>query len=133
LTLLDEPFRLLLIVGTVLIVFGGIGLAGEGKRPEHFRVRGAALALFCAALFPARDEHPPPPLAATASLLAAAALIFIYLVLARRDRLRRDLLRALPAFAPAGVALALGYHTLLAALDRGRVSVVSPLNATGSF
>jgi uncharacterized membrane protein len=39
----------------------------------------------------------------------------------------------LPAFAPAGLALALGYDALLAAFDRGRVSVVSPLNATGSL
>lgn len=39
----------------------------------------------------------------------------------------------MPAFAPAGLALALGYDALLAAFDRGRVSVVSPLNATGSL
>jgi uncharacterized membrane protein len=38
-----------------------------------------------------------------------------------------------PAFAPAGITLAIGYDALLAALDRGRVSVVSPLNATGSL
>jgi drug/metabolite transporter (DMT)-like permease len=37
------------------------------------------------------------------------------------------------AFAPAGLALALGYGTLLAAFDHGRVGVVSPLNATGSL
>jgi drug/metabolite transporter (DMT)-like permease len=142
LTLLNEPFCLLIVVGAALIVFGGIALAGERTRPEHFRARGAALALLCAALFAgrdnivrsaARDEHAPPLVAATASLLAAAALILAYLVLVRRDRLGTHLPRAVPAFAPAGVALALGYTTLLAALDRGRVSVVSPLNATGSL
>jgi drug/metabolite transporter (DMT)-like permease len=142
LTLLDEPFRLLLVVGTTLIVLGGVLLAGERTRPEHFRARGTVLALFSAALFAARDnivrwaardEHPPPLVAATASLLAAAALILVYLSVVRRDRLRAHLRPALPAFAPAGLALALGYDTLMAALDRGRVSVVSPLNATGSL
>lgn len=142
LTLLDEPFRPLLVVGTGMIVLGGIALARERTRPEHFRVRGAALALLCAALFAARDnivrwaardQHPPPLVAATTSLLAAAAFILVYLALVRRDRLRTHLPRAMTAFAPAGLALALGYDTLLAAFDRGRVSVVSPLNATGSL
>ncbi len=39
----------------------------------------------------------------------------------------------MPAFAPAGIALALGYDALLTALAHVRVSVVSPLNATGSL
>jgi drug/metabolite transporter (DMT)-like permease len=142
LTLLGEPFRPLLLVGTFLIVLGGVALACERTKTAQYRVRGAALALLCAALFAtrdnvvrwaARDQHPPPLVAATASLLAAAVLILVYLVLVRRDRLRTCLPRALPAFAPAGLALALGYDTLLAAFDRGRVSVVSPLNATGSL
>jgi len=142
LTLLGEPFRPLLVVGTVLIVLGGVALAGERTRPEHVRVRGAALARVCAALFAARDnivrwaardEHPAPLVAATTSLLAAAAFILVYLALLRRDRLWTHLPRAVPAFAPAGLALALGYDALLAAFDRGRVSVVSPLNATGSL
>jgi drug/metabolite transporter (DMT)-like permease len=142
LALLDEPFHLMLLVGTLLIVFGGIALASEPQRPEHLRVRGAALALLCAALFTARDNlvrwaardvHPPPLVAAATSLIAAAVLILLYLALVRRDRLRTHLPRAVPAFAPAGIALALGYATLLAALGRGRVTVVSPLNATGSL
>jgi drug/metabolite transporter (DMT)-like permease len=142
LTLLDEPFRLMLVGGTLLIVSGTVALTGEQRRPEHFRARGAALALLCAALFAsrdnlvrwaARDEHPPPSVAAAASLLAATALILSYLALVRGDRLRPQLTRALPAFAPAALALALGYVTLLAAFDRGRVSIVSPLNATGSL
>ncbi len=142
LTVLDESFRLLLVLGTVLIVFGGLVLARERTHPAHFRVRGLMLALICAALFAARDnilrwgasnEHPPPLVAATASLLGAALFTLVYLVVARRDRLRAQLLRSLPAFAPAGVALAAGYGALLAALDNGPVSVVSPLNATGSL
>jgi drug/metabolite transporter (DMT)-like permease len=142
LTLLDEPLRPLFLVGTMLIVLGGVALAGERKRPAQFRVRGAALALLCAALFAARDnivrwaareQHPPPLVAAATSLLAAAAFILVYLLLLRRDRLRTYRPGTVMAFAPAGLALALGYDTLLAAFDRGRVSVVSPLNATGSL
>jgi drug/metabolite transporter (DMT)-like permease len=142
LTLLGEPFRPLLAVGTVLIVLGGVALAGERAQAGHDRVRGSALALLCAALFAtrdnilrwaARDQHPPPLVAATASLLAAVALILVYVVLVRRDRLGTRLARALPAFAPAGLTLALAYGTLLAAFDHGRVGVVSPLNATGSL
>jgi drug/metabolite transporter, DME family len=141
LMLLGESFRPLLVVGTVLIVLGSVTLAGERTRPE-LRGRGFALAILCAALFAARDnvlrwaarnEHPPPPVAATASLLAAAALILVYLALMHRDHLRTRLRQAVPAFAPAGIAIALGYNALLAALDRGRVSVVSPLTATGSL
>jgi uncharacterized membrane protein len=56
-----------------------------------------------------------------------------YLTLTRGHPIRRELVRAVPAFAPAGLALALGYHTLLAAFNHGRVSIVSPLNATGSL
>lgn len=142
LTLLGEPFRLPLVVGTALIVFGGVALAAERARPQNFRLRGAALALLCAALFAARDnvvrwaardEHTSPLVAATVSLLAAAALILVYLALVHRERLRTHLRPAVAAFAPAGIALALGYDTLLAALDRGEVSIVSPLNATGSL
>jgi drug/metabolite transporter (DMT)-like permease len=76
LTLLGEPFRPLLVIGTVLVVLGGI---------------------------------------------------------TRRDRRRDISTRAALAFIPAGLLLALGYDALLEAFDRGRVSVVSPLAATGAL
>jgi drug/metabolite transporter (DMT)-like permease len=53
LTLLDEPFEPLLVVGTVLIVLGGAALAGDRVRPADFRLLGAGLALLCAVLFAA--------------------------------------------------------------------------------
>jgi drug/metabolite transporter (DMT)-like permease len=141
-TLLGEPFHVVLVAGALLIVIGGVVLASERTRPQHFRMRGVALALACAALFAARDnvirwgaqgEHPRPALAAAGSLLVASALILVYAALRRRRSLGASFLRALPAFAPAGVVLALGYEALLAALGRGRVSLVSPLTATGSL
>jgi drug/metabolite transporter (DMT)-like permease len=142
LVLLGEPFRPLLLVGTALVVAGGAALARERARPEHFRVLGAFLALVCAALFAVRDNvarwaargtHPPALVAATVSLLAACVVILAYLLVARRDALRSHLRPALPAFAAAGVALGLAYDSLLEAFDRGRVSVVAPLNATQSL
>lgn len=142
LTVLDEPFCPLLVVGTVLIVLGAATLALERVRPHDFRARGAALALICAGLFASRDNllgwlvrerQPPSQVAAAALLAAAAALILVYLAVVSPGRLRRELAQSARAFAPAGIALAGGYDALLAALNRGRVSVVSPLNATGSL
>jgi drug/metabolite transporter (DMT)-like permease len=142
LALLDEPAQPALLAGTVLVVAGGVALAREGARPEQFRALGAGLALACAALFAARDNvfrwaardaHPPPLVAATASLLAAAAVLLLYFLLVRRRGVVLPLRNALLAFAPAGVALGLAYDALAAAFDRGRVSVVVPLNATQSL
>jgi drug/metabolite transporter (DMT)-like permease len=141
-TLLDEPVRAPLVVGALFVVTGGVSLAGESQRPEHYRRAGAVLALLCAALFAARDnivrwaargQHPPPLVAATTTLLSAALFIAVYLLATRRGRAGAGLLHAAIPFLPAGLALAVGYDALVSAFDRGRVSVVSPLTATGSL
>jgi drug/metabolite transporter, DME family len=141
LLLLDEPFKLELAIGTVLVVAAGIVLARE-TRPEHFRLLGGMLALLCAVMFAgrdnlvrwaARDAHPPPLVATATSLVCAAAVLIAWLVLARRRTLRARLARGVPAFAVAGLCLGLAYAALIAGLDRGRVSVVAPLNATQSL
>ena len=142
LVLLGEPFRPLIVLGTALVVAGGAALARERSRPEHFRAIGATLALVCAALFAVRDNvarwaargtHPPPLVATAVALLGAFAVILAYLLVARRQALRSRLRAAIPAFAAAGVALGLAYASLLVAFDRGRVSIVAPLNATQSL
>ena len=142
LVVLGEPFRPLLLIGTGFVVAGGVVLARERARPQHFRALGAGFALACAALFAVRDNlvrwaahdtHAPALPAAAVSLLAAAAVVLVYLLVARRDRLRTQLRAAVPAFAPAGVALGLGYVFLFEAFARGRVSIVAPLNATQSL
>jgi drug/metabolite transporter (DMT)-like permease len=56
----------------------------------------------------------------------------VYLLIQRRRRLD-GLLNITRAFAPAGLVLALAYGALLEAFDRGRVTVVAPLTATGSL
>jgi len=142
LTLLNEPFRPLLLAGTILVVAGGIALALERSRPEHFKPLGVALALLCALLFGIRDNvarwaakeaHPPALLATTVALVAAFALVFAFVVLTRPKAIRSGMGNAVVAYAPAGAALGLGYAFLLLAFDHGRVSIVAPLNATQSL
>jgi drug/metabolite transporter (DMT)-like permease len=142
LTLLGEPFQPLLVVGTALVVAGGAALASESVRPKHFRVLGAVFALTCAALFAvrdnvvrwaARDRHPPPLVASATALLGATMVVLVYLLVVRRPGLVGKLRAALPAFAAAGITLGLAYASLLEAFDRGRVSIVAPLNATQSL
>jgi drug/metabolite transporter (DMT)-like permease len=142
LLLLDEPWKLELVAGTALVVAGGAALTRERVRPAQFRALGVALALTCAALFAARDnivrwaartEHPPPLLSAATSLAAAAVGVLAYLLVVRHRDLVPKLRIAVPAFAPAGLALGLAYSFLLAAFDRGKVTVVAPLNATQSL
>jgi drug/metabolite transporter (DMT)-like permease len=138
---LDEPLQAGLVAGTVLVVGGGIALAGERVRPADFRAVGALLALVCAVLFGIRDnvvrwanEEGAPALAATAvSLLAATLFVLVYVLVAHRDGLAPKLRIAAPAFASAGVTLGLAYAAVIVALDRGRVTVVAPLNATQSL
>jgi len=142
LALLGEPFRPELVAGTVLVVAGGAALARERVRPEHFRALGIVLGLICAVMFAVRDNlvrwgakdaHPPPLLAATTSLLAAGALLLAFLLVRDRQALGPRLRRAVPAYAPAAVLLAVSYDLLFEAFDRGRVSIVAPLNATQSL
>jgi drug/metabolite transporter (DMT)-like permease len=142
LTILGEPFHAELVVGTALVVAGGIALARERIRPEGFKALGAALALSCACLFAVRDnlvrwgarEHHPPALLATAASLAAAAVLIVgYLLLFGRPDVAARLRTALPAFAPAGLSLGAAYALLFEAFSHGRVSIVAPLNATQSL
>jgi drug/metabolite transporter (DMT)-like permease len=142
LALLGEPFRPELIAATALVVGGGVALVRERVRPEGFRLLGVTLALVCAGLFAARDNvvrwgargtHPPPLVAAALSLLAATLTIAGYLAVRDRASLQARLRSALPAFTPAGVVLGIAYDCLLGAFDRGRVSIVAPLNATQSL
>jgi drug/metabolite transporter (DMT)-like permease len=142
LALLGEPFRPLLILGTALVVAGGIALARERQRPADFRRLGAIVALVCAALFAVRDNvvrwaakdaHAPALTSSAVALVAAALVVLAYLVASRRRVLRSELRLATRAFAPAGLTLALAYAFLFVAFDHGKVTIVAPLNATQSL
>jgi drug/metabolite transporter (DMT)-like permease len=139
---LDEPVRAGLIAGTVFVVAGGIALVSERVRPADFRALGAAVALTCAFMFgirdnlvrlAARDVHPPALLATAASLLGAFLVICMYLAIVRRDAIRAELRGAVVAFALVGVTLGAAYSFLVEGFAHGRVTLVSPLNATQSL
>ncbi len=135
---LDEPVKTGLVVGTVLIVGGGLALAFERDRPAHFRRSGILIAIGCMSMFAARDNvtrwklsgadaYITPSLAVVISLAAGTAVALI----ATPDRSPRRLFRAgaLP-FVPTGILFGASYVVLFEAYARGRVSVVSPIVAT---
>jgi drug/metabolite transporter (DMT)-like permease len=133
-----EPLRWPLALGTLLVVAGGAALAWESERPADFRLYGAVLAVTVAVGFGLRDNIARAigeDVAADAFLQAAARLLGASFVLAvnmvpRPSALPR-LRAALPAFAVSGVLTAVAQTTLLAALERARVTVVAPLMGTG--
>jgi drug/metabolite transporter (DMT)-like permease len=134
----DEPLRLPLAVGTLLVVAGGLVLAWERNRPVDYRAYGAVLAVGVAVLFGLRDnaaraageDVSADPLAQSAAIMLGATLLLALNLLRQREALARGR-RALAPFAFSGVATALAQLTLFEALDRARVTVVAPLAGTG--
>ncbi len=126
LLVLGEPARPPLLAGAALIVAGGVALAWEPRRPEHFRTVGLVFAFAATVLFATRDNlvrglDPPRPLAAAAATLLTGVLVaFLW---ARR-------LPPLGPFVVTGVLYGLSYVCLFEAFHHGRVTVVSPLVAT---
>ena len=140
LSLLSEPLRAGLVVGTLLIVSGAIILAWEPVRPQDFRTVGALFAVGVAVCLAIRDylvrlvarESPIPPLVAATSLLAGACVVLLVHYLAARPT-KTDAVETVRSFRPfleAGILIGLVYVTLVLALDRGRVTVVAPLYST---
>lgn len=140
---LDEPLRPGLAIATLLIVAGGALFAWEPARPVGFRMIGVILALICAVLFGVRDNlvreaterGELTPLAATTATLVGALLALGIVALVTRPGAGRHLSlgSVVIAFLPAGLCLGLAYAALIEAFDRGRVTVVAPLNATQSL
>ena len=139
LALLGEPAEVPLLVGAVLIVLGGVALAGERDRPTHFRAIGLALAFGSVVFFATRDNvvrwlaedsTVDPQQAAAATVLTGSALMAGWLFVVRGRRTVNDVRRTLRPFALSGLLWGLSYATLFEAFYRGRVTVVSPLVAT---
>ena len=131
-----------LVAGAALIVAAGGSLSFERIRPEGFRTIGALLAVLCAGLFAIRDtlirwasgDATLGPLLRTVVSLAAAALVLVaWSSLTHRTRPAIRLRAAVKPFLPAGVCLGAAYLCVIVALDRGRVTIVAPLNATQSL
>ena len=140
LVFLGEPLEAWLVVGALLVVGGGVLLAGERGRPDHVRLAGLVLALLATVVFATRDNvvrwlsgdtKVAPSLAAAATLTAGGLVILAWLVASRRPF--RVPLAGLGAFVPAGLLFGLSYVSLFEAFYRGRVSVVSPIVATESL
>jgi drug/metabolite transporter (DMT)-like permease len=139
LVFLDEPLVAGLVVGASLIVTGGILLASDRARPEHFERIGLVYALIGTIAFATRDTlvrwlvseatDVEPVVAAFVTMLTGTAVSLAFVGL-RRARVTR---RAAFAFVPAGLCYGLSYVFLFEAFSRGRVSVVSPIVATESL
>src|SRR5262249_20688219 len=132
---LGEPVQAALVAGAVLVVAGGIELARERERPDHFRRIGLVYAFAGATLFAIRDNlvrhlavgrtTVPPAVAAVAALAGGGVLVALW---ARRGLSRRWL-----PFVPAGLLFGASYISLFEAYYRGRVTVVAPLVAVESL
>jgi drug/metabolite transporter (DMT)-like permease len=139
LVFLDEPLVAGLVVGAALIVTGGIVLASDRTRPEHFVRIGLVYALIGTIAFATRDTvirwlgtevtDAEPGVAAFVAMLTGTAVSLAFLAWTRTPLSRR----AAIAFVPAGVCYGLSYVFLFEAFARGRVSVVSPIVATESL
>lgn len=134
LAVLDEPARVLLVAGAVLIVAGGLAFALDRRRPEHVRRVGLLYAAAATVLFATRDnlvrsfsdgDVPPSTAMATTLLVGLAFALAFARGLPSWDRI--------VAFAPAGLCFGLSYICLFEAFYHGRVSVVAPLVATESL
>jgi drug/metabolite transporter (DMT)-like permease len=130
---LDEPVRVLLVLGALSIVGGSIALASERDRPAHVRPAALLFAVAGMTLFAARDDivralhaHASPEAAAAATFVGGTLVSSLW---ARRPPTRGELRR----LAPAGILFGCSYVTLFEGYFRGRVSVVSPLVATESL
>jgi drug/metabolite transporter (DMT)-like permease len=137
---LGEPLRVALVVGTILVVGGAASLAWERKRPEGWRAAGVAWALAGIVLWATRDttarwmigeRDVPGVVAALCVLLTGTLTQLAYLLVERRAEHPLGQIRASwRPFVVAGLGFGLGYCAVLAAFEHGKVTVVSPLNAT---
>jgi drug/metabolite transporter (DMT)-like permease len=138
LVFLGEPVVAGMLAGAVLIVAGGLLLAGERERPRHFKRIGIAFALAATVVFATRDnlvrwvavDTDVSPQLATVAILAAGAFVTTLWVTLTRQRISFG---SLPSFLPAGILFGLSYVCLFEAFYRGPVTVVSPLVATESL
>jgi drug/metabolite transporter (DMT)-like permease len=140
--LLDESFKAVLAIATMMIVIGGMALAWDPARPVGFRRIGLLYGAAAAFLFSlqavtlrwASDGRSIPPVVGLAVMVTVGAVIPLSVLLYRKGRAAfADARPALAAFWPAGVLFTLASFGFILAYKYGEVVVVAPLTATESL
>ena len=140
-SLLGEPIRAGLVLGTVAIAGGAVALVSTRSAAARLTAAGAAAGVLAASLISTRDNFVrwadtgndvPGVVAATGCLVSATALIAALLLVRRRPLLPASL-PALRPLAAAALLFGLAYGAVFVAFDHGRVTVVAPLYATESL
>ena len=134
---LKEHWSASVVVGTILAVMGSVLLATEGTTKTSVSRLGLALAALTALQFAIRDvlarsvtqESNLDSSAAAAVTLGVGAVVLIGVAVgtARPREFSKNLRRSMPAMLIPGIAVGLAMPALLAAFERSRVVIVSPL------
>ena len=134
---LDEHWSASVVAGTLLAVVGSVLLATEGITKASVSRLGLALAALTALQFAIRDvlarsvtqgSNLDSSAAAAVTLwVGAVVLIGVGVGTAKPREFSKNLRRSMPAMLIPGIAVGLAMPALLAAFERSRVGVVSPL------
>jgi len=132
---LDEGWRVPVLVGTALVVVGGILISWEPGL--GFRHIGVILALIVAVTFGVRDvvasqfanNTDLSVWWAASIVLTSASLVVAAIGLVRHRRaFGAAIISSAPSFVWSGFAIAIALSSLFGAFDRTRVGVVAPLS-----
>ena len=141
-TLLGEPLRAGLVLGTVAVVGGGVALVSTRSTAARLSAAGVTAGVVAAGLISARDNFVrwadtgnsvPGVVAAAALLVSATIFIAAILLLDRRPLVPPSLRQAARPLALAALLFGLAYAAVFVAFDHGRVTIVAPLYATESL
>ncbi len=134
---LNEHWSASVVAGTLLAVVGSVLLATEGITKASVSRLGLALAALTALQFAIRDvlarsvtqgSNLDSSAAAAVTLwVGAVVLIGVGVGTAQPREFSENLRRSMPAMLIPGIAVGLAMPALLAAFERSRVGVVSPL------
>ena len=134
---LNEHWSTSVVAGTLLAVVGSVLLATEGITKASVSRLGLALAALTALQFAIRDvlarsvtqgSNLDSSAAAAVTLwVGAVVLIGVGVGTAKPREFSENLRRSMPAMLIPGIAVGLAMPALLAAFERSRVGVVSPL------
>ncbi len=134
---LDEHWSAPVVAGTLLAVVGSVILATEGITKASVSRLGLALAALTALQFAVRDvlarsvtqESNLDSSAAAALTLGVGAVVLIGVTVgtAGPREFSENLRRSMPAMLIPGIAIGFAMPALLAAFERSRVGIVSPV------